>query len=229
VKVIDLYAINFNPGRLLVHFLFPPFLSLLLFLLLFAFPSPLSSSWSFPIIPTLLLISGCLPLPLLLVSGRHNFTSVVNPDFLKQQPEEVYASEHDTFSPDIKEAIDSIDWCDVLIFQFPLWWFGLPAILKGWVDRWDPFVVLPLHPHLLLFFFSSSSPSSSSSSFFNKSDQLNPSTPPTLRVFVMGRVYGYGKWYTNGGWKGKKAFLSLTTGAPQKMFSGPDALQVRRT
>jgi NAD(P)H dehydrogenase (quinone) len=23
----------------------------------------------------------------------------------------------------------------VLIFQFPLWWFGLPAILKGWVDR----------------------------------------------------------------------------------------------
>jgi NAD(P)H dehydrogenase (quinone) len=26
-------------------------------------------------------------------------------------------------------------WCDALIFQFPLWWFGLPAILKGWVDR----------------------------------------------------------------------------------------------
>jgi AraC-like DNA-binding protein len=25
--------------------------------------------------------------------------------------------------------------CDFLIFQFPLWWFGLPAILKGWVDR----------------------------------------------------------------------------------------------
>ena len=23
----------------------------------------------------------------------------------------------------------------MLIFQFPLWWFGLPAILKGWVDR----------------------------------------------------------------------------------------------
>lgn len=28
-----------------------------------------------------------------------------------------------------------LDWCDVLVFQFPLWWFGLPAILKGWVDR----------------------------------------------------------------------------------------------
>ncbi len=22
-----------------------------------------------------------------------------------------------------------------LIFQFPPWWIGLPAILKGWVDR----------------------------------------------------------------------------------------------
>ena len=25
--------------------------------------------------------------------------------------------------------------CDALILQFPLRWFGLPAILKGWVDR----------------------------------------------------------------------------------------------
>lgn len=24
---------------------------------------------------------------------------------------------------------------DAVIFQFPLWWFGLPAILKGWIDR----------------------------------------------------------------------------------------------
>lgn len=26
-------------------------------------------------------------------------------------------------------------WADVLILQFPLWWFSLPAILKGWVER----------------------------------------------------------------------------------------------
>jgi len=24
---------------------------------------------------------------------------------------------------------------DAVIFQFPLWWFGMPAILKGWFDR----------------------------------------------------------------------------------------------
>jgi hypothetical protein len=26
-------------------------------------------------------------------------------------------------------------WADALILQFPLWWFAMPAILKGWVDR----------------------------------------------------------------------------------------------
>jgi putative NADPH-quinone reductase len=26
-------------------------------------------------------------------------------------------------------------WCDTLVFVYPTWWFGLPAILKGWLDR----------------------------------------------------------------------------------------------
>lgn len=26
-------------------------------------------------------------------------------------------------------------WADTLILQFPLWWFSMPAILKGWVER----------------------------------------------------------------------------------------------
>lgn len=26
-------------------------------------------------------------------------------------------------------------WADTIIFQFPLWWYTMPAILKGWVDR----------------------------------------------------------------------------------------------
>ncbi|MRW86503.1 flavodoxin family protein [Pseudoduganella sp. FT26W] len=26
-------------------------------------------------------------------------------------------------------------WADVVIFQFPLWWFSMPAIMKGWVER----------------------------------------------------------------------------------------------
>lgn len=36
---------------------------------------------------------------------------------------------------DVKAEIEKLLWADVLILQFPLWWFGMPAILKGWVDR----------------------------------------------------------------------------------------------
>lgn len=69
------------------------------------------------------------------VSDRRNFTSQQDPDYYKQQLEELYATEVDGFAPDIQAELEKLDWCDVLIFQFPLWWFGLPAILKGWVDR----------------------------------------------------------------------------------------------
>jgi NAD(P)H dehydrogenase (quinone) len=69
------------------------------------------------------------------LSDRRNFVTIHNPDRLHQQAEETYASQQDSFAPDIKAEMDKLFWCDVLIFQFPLWWFGLPAILKGWVDR----------------------------------------------------------------------------------------------
>lgn len=36
---------------------------------------------------------------------------------------------------DIQTEQDKLAWCDMVIFQFPIWWFGMPAILKGWFDR----------------------------------------------------------------------------------------------
>jgi NAD(P)H dehydrogenase (quinone) len=69
------------------------------------------------------------------VSGRHNFTSEWDPDYFKQQAEETHASAIDGFSEDIETELARVEACDLMIWQFPLWWFGLPAILKGWVDR----------------------------------------------------------------------------------------------
>jgi len=69
------------------------------------------------------------------VSGRRNFRTVQDPDYLKLQIEEMNATVMDGFSPDIESEIEKIEWCDLMIWQFPLWWFGLPAVLKGWVDR----------------------------------------------------------------------------------------------
>ncbi len=68
-------------------------------------------------------------------SGRHNFKGISNADFFKQQQEEIHATETSGFSDDIEAEIQKIEWCDLMIWQFPLWWFGLPAPLKGWVDR----------------------------------------------------------------------------------------------
>jgi NAD(P)H dehydrogenase (quinone) len=38
-------------------------------------------------------------------------------------------------SPDIQAEIEKLKWCDLLIFNFPMYWFSVPAIMKGWIDR----------------------------------------------------------------------------------------------
>ena len=69
------------------------------------------------------------------VSDRRNFVSVHDRHYFRQQAEEAHAAANDGFAPDIREEMDKLFWCEALILQFPLWWFGVPAILKGWVDR----------------------------------------------------------------------------------------------
>ncbi len=35
--------------------------------------------------------------------------------------------------------LDALRWCEGLLFVYPTWWYGLPAMLKGWLDRvWIP-------------------------------------------------------------------------------------------
>ena len=69
------------------------------------------------------------------VSDRRNFTTINDPDYFKQQLEEIHATEVGGFTPEIETEMQKLEWCELMIWQFPLWWFGLPAILKGWVDR----------------------------------------------------------------------------------------------
>lgn len=38
-------------------------------------------------------------------------------------------------SADIAGEQAKLRWADAVIFQFPLWWFSMPAIMKGWFDR----------------------------------------------------------------------------------------------
>ena len=69
------------------------------------------------------------------VSDRRNYTTIKNPDYLKPQIEEMHASEAGGFAADLEAEMCKVEWCDLMIWQFPLWWFSVPAILKGWFDR----------------------------------------------------------------------------------------------
>ena len=35
----------------------------------------------------------------------------------------------------VAEDLALLKWCDTVVFVYPTWWFGLPAMLKGWLDR----------------------------------------------------------------------------------------------
>ncbi|XP_071087843.1 ribosyldihydronicotinamide dehydrogenase [quinone]-like [Haliotis cracherodii] len=61
--------------------------------------------------------------------------SVQNEGFFKYQMETKSAWENGTLSADIKVEIEKLKRADLVIFQFPLYWFSVPAILKGWFDR----------------------------------------------------------------------------------------------
>ncbi|PZN59303.1 MAG: NAD(P)H dehydrogenase [Proteobacteria bacterium] len=37
--------------------------------------------------------------------------------------------------PALRPHIEGLRWAEALIFVYPTWWYGLPAMLKGWLDR----------------------------------------------------------------------------------------------
>ncbi len=36
---------------------------------------------------------------------------------------------------DVAPLVADVEWAEQIVFHFPMWWFGPPAILKGWLDR----------------------------------------------------------------------------------------------
>ncbi len=79
-----------------------------------------------------------------------------------------------TLPAEVLTEIRHLQRADLVVLQFPLWWHGPPAILKGWMDR----------------------------------------------VFVNGGLYTSRMRYDTGYFKGKRALVSVTTGAPRQAF-GP--------
>jgi len=107
------------------------------------------------------------------VGGKHDFTHDTSEGYYKYAFQQLTAVKGNSFSDELKIEMDKLVEADVLNFNFPLWWFGVPAILKGWIDR----------------------------------------------VLAYGFAYGgnYGMGET-GRFKGKKAFITLTTGSPEEVY-----------
>ena len=45
----------------------------------------------------------------------------------------------------VADQLAHLRWAEGLIFVYPTWWYSLPAMLKGWIDRvWVPFATFEL-------------------------------------------------------------------------------------
>jgi NAD(P)H dehydrogenase (quinone) len=58
-----------------------------------------------------------------------------NPAYLDLSREQERAFATNGHSADVKAEQLKVTQADLVLFQFPVWWFSMPAILKGWVDR----------------------------------------------------------------------------------------------
>lgn len=103
------------------------------------------------------------------LEGPHHYRSPLDPEWFKAQSEQRHAYETNAVSPDVQAEIDKLERAQIVIFQYPMWWFSMPAILKGWLDR----------------------------------------------VLIYGGLYTSHVRYDRGHFRGRRAMVSITTGAPE--------------
>jgi NAD(P)H dehydrogenase (quinone) len=67
------------------------------------------------------------------VLDRHEFEPVEGP--FKPQAWQKRAVQDGTLPAEVRGHLEAVLAADLLVLSFPLWWFSMPAILKGWIDR----------------------------------------------------------------------------------------------
>ncbi len=107
------------------------------------------------------------------LEGPEHYRVRHDPDWFRPQSEQRHAGEAAALPDDVAAEIDKLNRADLVVLQYPMWWYGTPAMLKGWFDR----------------------------------------------VFMYGEVYTGRMRYDAGYFKGKRAVMSVTAGAPRATFA----------
>lgn len=69
------------------------------------------------------------------VAEKWDFTVLRGGHFNYMLEQKSSANNDLAFSPDIVGEIQKLQAADLIVFVAPIWWFGVPAIMKGWFDR----------------------------------------------------------------------------------------------
>lgn len=69
------------------------------------------------------------------IAKAADFAPRRNPDYLVYALEQRRAHEAGSLAPDIRTEVEKLVRADLIILSFPMFWFSVPAILKGWIDR----------------------------------------------------------------------------------------------
>jgi NAD(P)H dehydrogenase (quinone) len=69
------------------------------------------------------------------VADADDYIEREDPEYLRIDREQTHAHNVDAVAADVRAEQEKITRADLVILQYPMWWFGMPAILKGWADR----------------------------------------------------------------------------------------------
>lgn len=67
--------------------------------------------------------------------NRDDFPSLPSGERLKVASASGAGFAAGALTDDVCAEQEKLRWADAIILQFPMWWFSMPAILKGWVER----------------------------------------------------------------------------------------------
>jgi len=67
--------------------------------------------------------------------GPHDVQARAEESRFHVQAEQAHAAQHRCYADDIARQQALVAAADNIILQFPVWWGGPPALLKGWIDR----------------------------------------------------------------------------------------------